>query len=347
MPSASTIARRQRRSSSSSRRITIRRLLAGLAVATAGAFVPCSASGATEVAWVRVAVATVWYRPSSPQPIDTPALENPARIETWLTALTVADRLALDSRISTQVLLGAEVVVTARRGGWRRVEVPDQRGAKYPHGVVGWVPRHQLSTVAPRGSRQKVIVSVPRAWLYRVASGRLGQRRFLVSYDTELPVAGRLPGYVLVGLPGGEEGAIATASLAPVRDVQVSGAAIASQARQFLGLPYLWGGTSAFGYDCSGLVYALYARYGHYLPRDAADQQHAGTPVPLDRLQPGDLLFFAGPGGKGPVVHVAIYVGGGRVVDSPYSGASVEMVPMTALPVWGDFAGAIRVRGAT
>ena len=77
--------------------------------------------------------------------------------------------------------------------------------------------------------------------------------------------------------------------------------------------------------------------------RDAADQQHVAAPISLDDLAPGDLLFFPGPGGKGPAGHVAIYVGGGRVIDSPYTGASVEMVPMTSLPVWGDFSGAIRV----
>ena len=114
-------------------------------------------------------------------------------------------------------------------------------------------------------------------------------------------------------------------------------------ARQFLGLPYLWGGTSGFGFDCSGLVYSVYARYGVDLPRDAADQQHAGKPVALDELKPGDLLFFAGPGGKGPADHVAIYVGDGRVIDAPYTGASVELVPMSSLPVWNDFSGAIRV----
>jgi hypothetical protein len=55
------------------------------------------------------------------------------------------------------------------------------------------------------------------------------------------------------------------------------------------------------------------------------------------------LLFFAGRGGKGLVHHVAVYVGGGRVIDSPYTGASVEIVPMTSLPVWDEFAGAIRL----
>jgi hypothetical protein len=297
----------------------------------------------TTPAWVRVSVATVWHLPSSPRPVDAPALGDPAGIEHWLTRLSVTQRLGLDSRINTQVLLGQEVLVLARRGRWSEVEVPDQRGSRFPTGIIGWVPNVQLSAVAPPAKSREVIVSVARTWLYAVAKGMVVRRRFLVSYDTVLPVVGTLPGHLVLGLPGGQKGAIADNALSPVHLGAVSGTTVANQARRFLGLAYLWGGTSGFGYDCSGLVYSLYARYGLYLPRDAADQQRAGIPVPLAMLQPGDLLFFAGPGGKGLVHHVAIYVGGGHVIDSPYTGASVEIVPMTSLPVWGEFAGAIRV----
>ncbi len=290
-----------------------------------------------------VSVATVWESASSPRPVDTLALERPAGIEEWLARLSVAGRLGLDSRVNTQVLLGQEVLVLARHGRWSKVEVPDQRGSGYPDGIIGWVPNIQLSAIAPPGNARQVIVSVPRTWLYAVAKGRVAGRRYFVSYDTELPVLDRVPGYVLLGLPGGARGAIAASALSPVHVGAVAGTTVAEQARHFLGLPYLYGGTSAFGYDCSGLVYSVYARYGVYLPRDAADEQHAGTPVPLDKLKRGDLLFFAGPGGKGHVHHVAIYVGDGLVIDSPHTGASVEIAPMRSLPVWDEFAGAIRV----
>lgn len=327
--------------------ITVGKLVLGLALLFTTSALCCvdGASGAINLAWVRVAVATVWYSPSSPQPIDASVLRDPPRLQGWLSSLTVADRLALDSRITTQVLLGDEVVVLARRQGWSEVEVPDQRGSKYPRGILGWVPSVQLSSIAPVAGATDRIVAVPRAWLYRVVNGRLGRRWFLLSYDTQLPVIGTLSGYLIVSLPGGDKGAIASSALGQVPEGTVSGSAVARQAHLFLGLAYLWGGTSGFGYDCSGLVYALYARFGIYLPRDAADQQHAGTRVALSKLRPGDLLFFAGQDGKGPAFHVAIYVGGGRVIDSPFSGASVELVPMRSLPVWSDFAGAIQVTG--
>lgn len=324
--------------------MALRNLLLSLALFAPGPRLTGEAPAATPLAWVQVAVATVWAHPSSPQRIDAPALKNPARIESWLASLTVSDRLALDSRVNTQVLLGEQVMVLRRRDGWSKVEVPRQRGTKYPEGIIGWVPSAQLSAVAPRAGRREEIVGVPRAWLYRFEDNRVAGRAFPVSYDTELPLLQTVGGYGVVGLPGGKEGAIASGALDTVYHGHVSGAAIASQARQFLGLPYLWGGTSGFGYDCSGLVYALYDRYGLDLPRDAADQQRAGTPVSLGKLQPGDLLFFA-KGGKGPAFHVAIYEGQGLVIDSPYSGASVEMVPMRSLPVWSDFSGAVRVTG--
>ena len=325
--------------------ISARRLLLALVLlmSIVVAWAPSVASAGTTPAWVRVSVATVWDHPSSARPVDASAIRDPVRIGDWLNSLSFSERLGLDSRINTQVLLGEQVIVTGHRGAWTRVEVPEQIGAKYPSGIVGWVPSVQLSTVAPPTAERELIVGVPRTGLYAVADGVVGRRRFLVSFDTELPVVGSVSAYAIVGLPGGALGAISKAALDPVRDGPVSGAAIVKAARQFLGLPYLWGGTSGFGFDCSGLVYSVYARYGVDLPRDAADQQHAGKPVALDELKPGDLLFFAGPGGKGPADHVAIYVGDGRVIDAPYTGASVELVPMSSLPVWNDFSGAIRV----
>ena len=79
-------------------------------------------------------------------------------------------------------------------------------------------------------------------------------------------------------------------------------------AEQFLGLHYLWGGLSAWGYDCSGLTWAVYRAHGITIPRDADAQFAAGTPVSLAQQLPGDLLFYEHP----VVGHVAMYIGGGQ-----------------------------------
>jgi gamma-D-glutamyl-L-lysine dipeptidyl-peptidase len=296
-------------------------------------------------AWAQVSVATVWIHPTSPRPLDEPALTDPARIRRWLGSMTVIGRLGLHGRIDTQMVYGRKVVVLSQSGKWSHVEIPSQTGNHFPNGIIGWVPSAQLTTTAPPDAHRAVIVSVPTAWLYSESDGVVGGRRLLLSYATELPELSVANGYAFVGLPGGGEGAIDEGAVASVDPAPIPGSDIVAQARLFLGLPYLWGGTSGFGYDCSGLVYSVFARYGIMLPRNAADQERATVPVPLGQARPGDLLFFAGPHGTGEVDHVAIYAGDGLIVDAPYTGAFVEEIPMRSSPAWPDFAGVGRVRG--
>jgi gamma-D-glutamyl-L-lysine dipeptidyl-peptidase len=318
-----------------------------LAVAPAAGFA-AAAPDRNLLAWVQVSVATVWIHPNSPRPLDEPALRRPAQIGHWLGSMTVLGRLGLNGRVDTQMLYGRKVVVLSQSGKWSRVEIPSQTGNHFPNGVIGWVPSAQLSAVPPPdpppGAGRAVVVSVPSAWLYAGSNGVVGGRQFLLSYDTELPELSAAHGYTFVGLPGGGEGALADDTVAVVHADPVTGADIVAQARLFLGLPYLWGGTSGFGYDCSGLVYSVFARFGIPLPRDAADQKRATVPVAVSGARPGDLVFFAGPHGTGEVEHVGIYAGEGLMIDSPYTGAVVEEIPMTASPAWPDFAGVGRVQ---
>jgi len=90
-----------------------------------------------------------------------------------------------------------------------------------------------------------------------------------------------------------------------------------------LGKPYVWGATGPGSYDCSGLTMASWAAAGVSIPRTSYSQW-AGLPhVPTSQLQPGDILVFNGVG------HVAIYVGGGYLIDAPHSGAVVEKVALS------------------
>ncbi|MBR1773292.1 MAG: C40 family peptidase [Eubacterium sp.] len=96
-----------------------------------------------------------------------------------------------------------------------------------------------------------------------------------------------------------------------------TGVDLVNYAMQFVGNPYVWGGTSLTnGADCSGFVQSVYAAYGYSLPRVAASQAGCGVEVSLSDLQPGDLLFYSYDGSIG---HVAIYAGGGTVVHASNS----------------------------
>ena len=85
-------------------------------------------------------------------------------------------------------------------------------------------------------------------------------------------------------------------------------------AEQFLGNPYVWGGTSLTdGADCSGFVQSIYANFGYSLPRVSRDQAQTGTRIPIEEAQPGDLIFYAR---DGEIYHVVMYIGDGQVIHA-------------------------------
>jgi cell wall-associated NlpC family hydrolase len=105
--------------------------------------------------------------------------------------------------------------------------------------------------------------------------------------------------------------------LTPAPDARYGG--VVGIAMQFLGVPYVWGGASPSGFDCSGFSMYVYAAMGVSLPHHAASQYNMGTPVSKDQLQAGDLVFFNGLG------HMGIYIGGGQFIHAPHSGDVVKI----------------------
>ena len=117
-------------------------------------------------------------------------------------------------------------------------------------------------------------------------------------------------------------GRLGRAALAEIGTIHGTAAqvGVVRDALKFLGVPYVWGGASPSGFDCSGLVLYVYARYGVSFPHFAAYQAEMGTPVSVSQLEPADLVFFGDP-----IHHVVIYAGNGLVIQAPHTGDVVKV----------------------
>ncbi len=100
------------------------------------------------------------------------------------------------------------------------------------------------------------------------------------------------------------------------------GQSVVDYAKQFIGTPYVYGGSSPSGFDCSGLVKYVYSNFGVNLTRTSYSQVNEGTYVARENLQPGDLVFFAS---SGSVHHVGIYVSDGNFIHAPKPGTTVRI----------------------
>ncbi|MEU7587517.1 NlpC/P60 family protein [Micromonospora sp. NPDC049230] len=246
---------------------------------------------------VRVAVATLWTSPEAVRPVDRPALSAGVDIPAWVSGLTTDQQVG--DCVLSQLLLGERVLVSELRpDGWARVVAVEQPAAKLdPRGYPGWLPADQLTTVDPAtGTDQPLVVDATLTGLRAAPGGVMVLPGVVVG--TRLVPAGparddwrpvRVPGQAApLWLPDSHLVPAPAASPQAEQPLEV--------AQRLLDVLYIWGGLSAHGIDCSGLVHLSWRRFGVLLPRDADDQAAATTPLPLGTERPGDLYFFARPG---------------------------------------------------
>lgn len=284
---------------------------------------------------VAVSVATVWTNPGSPRDLDRAALAVPADPRGWLASLTIDEKLGFydNNMIQTQALYGTRVLIEEEQGGWSKVLIPDQACRKNELGYPGWIPSNQLApwseAFGVQAGQKLALVTSDTAQLYTTDK----KAKVELAYLTRLPLLSETEDGVIVATPTGEaflrtEDVRIVRAHEPIEAAGNRGEAIVQNGRRFLGLPYLWGGMSSYGYDCSGFAYNMHRSVGIEIPRDASDQARAGEWVEKTDLLPGDLLFFAFEEGKGSVHHVGIYMGNQEMIHSPDSRGAIEIVKL-------------------
>ncbi len=237
------------------------------------------------------------------------------------------------AELSTQVLMGQQVTIWDREGYWSYIQTPD--------GYLGWIDGGALvetdeAELNDYHSADKVMYTGDFGFSYETPDEDGPVVTDLVAGDI-LRVTGANFKYLAISLPDGRKGYVAKKDTRPLKEIEEAGIPtwndIESTAFQFMGRPYLWGGTSGKGVDCSGFTKMVYYLNGLELPRDASQQVRSGIDVPLDenlsQLQPGDLLFFGYKRDHGPdrITHVAIYIGDGRIIHSSQRVQVESLIP--------------------
>lgn len=236
------------------------------------------------------------------------------------------------SEMVTQWVAGEPLAVLGGEEGWLRTEGPD--------GYRGWTPVGGLLALA--GEEVERWAARATGWSIgtplRPAGGErgAGEESARAVLPSHLPWGARVPirtgpDGVYVELPGGRRGVPALPERlveeeARARRFPRAPGAVLSTARGWLGVPYLWGGRTRGGADCSGFLQAVFALHGVALPRDSVQQMRAGPPVEgavegRDRRRSGDLLFFGED--RERVTHVALQSEGSRIVHAAEDNGAV------------------------
>jgi cell wall-associated NlpC family hydrolase len=237
---------------------------------------------------------------------------------------------------------------------WEAANTMSKQDASLVHQVTGYqrqIAHHQTVLRADR-VRARRLVSTRAAQSRQIADRRASEAHLYSSVKAQLQSmiasqqaaqaaaahVARAAASAQAATPKGSFGVgqPVSSSVPPGRYSGVVGIAM-----QYLGVPYVWGGASPKGFDCSGLVMYVFAQVGISLPHYTVAQYNYpdSVSVPRNELQPGDLVFFAGLG------HVGIYVGGGNFIHAPHTGSSVRIDSLSEGWYSSEYDGAKRILG--
>lgn len=265
-----------------------------------------------------------------------------------------------ESPLETQSLMGTVVEIIGEQGYWRQVVTPEPYTAWCTNLGLVEMTAEQINEykAAPKyicTAQHSGVYVAPSLKAGRLSDMSAGNLVRVVYRDSKKPKPSVKKKWAEVMLPDGRKGWTPAADLAVFADwavkQKITADNIVSTAMTFEGAPYLWGGTSSKGLDCSGLVRLTFFMNGHLLPRNASQQVNYGREIIMEcdhtvtpdsdalyqemvkrtkHLQPGDLVFFGTPEtfwSKEKITHVGIYIGNGKIIHASHKVRVNSLIP--------------------
>lgn len=265
-----------------------------------------------------------------------------------------------ESPLETQSLMGTVVEIIGEQGYWRQVVTPEPYTAWCTNLGLVEMTAEQINEykAAPKyicTAQHSGVYAAPSLKAGRLSDMSAGNLVRVVYRDGKKPKPSVKKKWAEVMLPDGRKGWTPAADLAVFADwavkQKITADNIVSTAMTFEGAPYLWGGTSSKGLDCSGLVRLTFFMNGHLLPRNASQQVNYGREIIMEcdhtvtpdsdalyqemvkrtkHLQPGDLVFFGTPEtfwSKEKITHVGIYIGNGKIIHASHKVRVNSLIP--------------------
>ena len=257
---------------------------------------------------------------------DAPALRTVVR-----PVLNMYSSATGEADVVSQAVYATNVAVLEETDGWARIRTPDD--------YTGWVETSGLLARSgdPYASRGTVVqVRSLFAHVYREDSVTKHAPLLTVPFETRLevdPTGTATEQWSPVLLPDGRRAMIQSGDIIPAGTTLSIDDSIAL-AKRFVGLPYTWGGTSSYGYDCSGFMQMLVRQRGYLMPRDAGLQAKWTGLVAVDRteLNPGDLLYFGSSTQR--ITHTGMYIGEGLFINATTHETPIVRIDHVNDPYW-------------
>ncbi|MDR9455781.1 MAG: C40 family peptidase [Salegentibacter sp.] len=254
---------------------------------------------------------------------DAEELENKTRGVVKISVANIRDEPKHSAQLVTQATLGMPLKVFKKKGGWYYVQTPE--------GYLGWVDYGGIQNMEEEELRSwkktdKLIYLETAGFSYEEPDSDSQRVSDLVSGDI-LELVERQGKFYEVRYPSGKKAFVETAYAQPylewLENLEATEEDLIATGKDLMGTPYLWGGTSPKGMDCSGFTKTVFFMNGVVIPRDASQQIHTGEEVDTERnfenLEKGDLLFFGKPATDSTaerVIHVGMWIGDNKFIHS-------------------------------